>query len=304
MVQLHGEEGPSFCVEVARRTGAKVIKAMHVTSAADVQAAEAFRTDFHLFDPRGTGSGAGPARASTGTCCAERRSEVPMILAGGLSPENVAEAIARHPALRGRRRQRGRGRAGSQGPRRDGSVLRGAPGGLSVPSRRPASEHRSRGALRPLRRPLRARDADRGARRARPPPGPRRARTRTSGRARARCCATSSAGRRRSTSPSGSRSGSAAGLPEARGPRPHRRPQDQQRGRPGAAGPADGQDADDRRDRRRPARRRDGDRLRAVRARVRRLHGHRGHPPPGARTSSGCGCSAPRSSPSRPAPAR
>ena len=31
------------------------------------------------------------------------------------------------------------------------------------------------------------------------------------------------------------------GLPEARGPRPHRRPQDQQRRRPGAAGQADGQ---------------------------------------------------------------
>ena len=72
------------------------------------------------------------------------------------------------------------------------------------------------------------------------------------------------------------------GLSEARGPRPHRRPQDQQRGRPGAAGPADGQAAGDRRDRRRAARRRHGDRLRAARPRMRRLHGHRGHPPPGA----------------------
>ena len=38
-------------------------------------------------------------------------------------------------------------------------------------------------------------------------------------------------------------------LPQARGPDPHRRPQDQQRGRPGAARQADGQDADHRRDR-------------------------------------------------------
>ncbi len=52
--------------------------------------------------------------------------------------------------------------------------------------------------------------------------------------------------------------------------------------RPGAAREADGQEADHRRDRRRPARRRDRDRLRAARPRVRRLHGHRGHPPPGA----------------------
>ena len=50
-----------------------------------------------------------------------------------------------------------------------------------------------------------------------------------------------------------------------------------------------GKHADRRRDRRRPARRRDGDRLRALRARVRRLHGRGGHAPPGGRTSSGCG---------------
>ena len=30
MVQLHGDEGPSFCAEVARRTGRKVIKAARV----------------------------------------------------------------------------------------------------------------------------------------------------------------------------------------------------------------------------------------------------------------------------------
>ena len=30
MVQLHGDEGPPFCAEVARRTGAKVIKAARV----------------------------------------------------------------------------------------------------------------------------------------------------------------------------------------------------------------------------------------------------------------------------------
>src|ERR1700674_3876592 len=48
MVQLNGNEGPSFCIEVARRTGAKVVKAVHVSSAADIHAAEANRTDFHL----------------------------------------------------------------------------------------------------------------------------------------------------------------------------------------------------------------------------------------------------------------
>ena len=43
----------------------------------------------------------------------------------------------------------------------------------------------------------------------------------------------------------------------------------------------------DRRDRRRAAWRSDGHGLRALRPRVRGLHGHRGHPPAGPRTSSG-----------------
>ena len=41
MVQLHGDEGPAFCAEVARRTGAKVIKAAPVRGPADMRALEA-----------------------------------------------------------------------------------------------------------------------------------------------------------------------------------------------------------------------------------------------------------------------
>jgi phosphoribosylanthranilate isomerase len=93
LLQLHGEEGPSFCVEAGRRTGAKVIKAMRVTSAADVQAAEAFRTDFHLFDAYWHGIHGGTGKRFDWDLVAERRSKVPMILAGGLTASNVAQAI-------------------------------------------------------------------------------------------------------------------------------------------------------------------------------------------------------------------
>ena len=61
MLQLHGDEGPAYCAEAARRTGCKVIKAVRVRSRADVQAAGAFHTDYHLLDsytagvPGGTG---------------------------------------------------------------------------------------------------------------------------------------------------------------------------------------------------------------------------------------------------------
>ena len=70
-------------------------------------------------------------------------------------------------------------------------------------------------------------------------------------------------------------------LPQARGPRPHRCAQDQQRARTGAADPTARQDPRHRRDRRRPARRRDRHRVRAARAAVRRVHGRGGHPTPG-----------------------
>lgn len=94
MVQLNGEEGASFCAETARRTGLKVIKAIHVASAADVHAAEALRTDFHLFDRRGKGLWGGTGESFDWELLREHRSQVPAILAGGLRPDNVAEAIS------------------------------------------------------------------------------------------------------------------------------------------------------------------------------------------------------------------
>jgi phosphoribosylanthranilate isomerase len=94
MVQLSGDEGPSFCTEVARRTGAKVIKGIRVSSAADVHAAEAFRTDLHLFDTRRPGKYGGTGESFDWDLLAQRRSVVPAILAGGLTPGNVAEAIS------------------------------------------------------------------------------------------------------------------------------------------------------------------------------------------------------------------
>lgn len=94
MVQLNGAEGASFCAEVGRRTGVKVAKAVHVASAADVHAAEAFRTDFHLFDRRTKGMWGGTGSSFDWELLRGHRSEVPAILAGGLKPENVAAAVS------------------------------------------------------------------------------------------------------------------------------------------------------------------------------------------------------------------
>jgi phosphoribosylanthranilate isomerase len=98
MVQLNGEEGPSFCAETARRTGVKVAKAIHVSSAADIHAAEAFRTDYHLFDSGGKGLWGGTGQSFDWGLLRERRSNVPAIVAGGLRADNVADAISvTHP---------------------------------------------------------------------------------------------------------------------------------------------------------------------------------------------------------------
>ena len=94
MVQLHGDEGPAFCREAARRTGCKVIKALRVRSGADIRAAEAYRTDFHLLDAHRPGTPGGTGESFDWELLAGRRSEVPLILAGGLTPENVADGVA------------------------------------------------------------------------------------------------------------------------------------------------------------------------------------------------------------------
>ncbi len=94
MIQLHGDEGPAFCREAARRTGCKVIKAVRVRSGADVRRAEAYRTDFHLLDAHRSGQPGGTGESFDWELVTGRRSQVPLILAGGLTPGNVAEGIA------------------------------------------------------------------------------------------------------------------------------------------------------------------------------------------------------------------
>jgi phosphoribosylanthranilate isomerase len=94
LVQLHGQEGPAFCAEVARRTGCRVIKAARVRGRADIQALGPFHTDFHLLDSYLAGVPGGTGETFAWDLVAGRRSQVPLILSGGLNPDNVAGAVA------------------------------------------------------------------------------------------------------------------------------------------------------------------------------------------------------------------
>jgi phosphoribosylanthranilate isomerase len=98
ILQLHGDEGPAYCAQAGHRTGAKVIKAVQVASIGEVRDVERFHTDFHLLDARSTVPGREKLRGGTGeafdwSLLAARRSKVPLILSGGLGPENAAQAI-------------------------------------------------------------------------------------------------------------------------------------------------------------------------------------------------------------------
>jgi phosphoribosylanthranilate isomerase len=93
IVQLHGDEGPSFCAEVARRTGAKVMKAGRVRTGADVTALAKFHTDFHLLDAHQPGRWGGTGETFDWELVRHRRTDIPLVLSGGLTPGNVADAI-------------------------------------------------------------------------------------------------------------------------------------------------------------------------------------------------------------------
>jgi phosphoribosylanthranilate isomerase len=94
LVQLHGDEGPAFCGEVARRTGAKIIKAVRVRSRATLQAAAAYHTDFLVLDAHVEGVPGGTGQTIDYELVRRQHLSRPIILSGGLTPDNVAAAIA------------------------------------------------------------------------------------------------------------------------------------------------------------------------------------------------------------------
>jgi phosphoribosylanthranilate isomerase len=94
-LQLHGDEGPAFCAEAGRRTGAKVIKAVRVGSRADLQDLDRFHTDFHLLDTAARGLRGGSGETWDWALAARRHSPIPQILSGGLTDANVAAGIER-----------------------------------------------------------------------------------------------------------------------------------------------------------------------------------------------------------------
>jgi phosphoribosylanthranilate isomerase len=99
MLQLHGKESPARVLEIKARYGLPVMKAVGIADASDLPALETYLqvADQILVDakpPKEAVLPGGNGLAFDWRLIAGRRWPVPWMLAGGLTPDNVAEAIA------------------------------------------------------------------------------------------------------------------------------------------------------------------------------------------------------------------
>ena len=98
MLQLHGQETPERVAEVRARYGLPVMKAVGVADEGDLSAVFEYSlaADQLLIDakpPKGADLPGGNGLAFDWRLVAQRRWLRPWMLAGGLTPENVAQAI-------------------------------------------------------------------------------------------------------------------------------------------------------------------------------------------------------------------
>lgn len=98
LLQLHGEESPDRVAEVRRRWAKPVMKAVKVETAEDAQGALAYKgiADLILFDaraPEGSPLPGGNGLPFDWRALAQVKDKVAYMLSGGLTPDNVAEAI-------------------------------------------------------------------------------------------------------------------------------------------------------------------------------------------------------------------
>jgi phosphoribosylanthranilate isomerase len=98
VLQLHGSEAVERVAEVKARFGLPVMKAVGVADVSDLPALDAYSAvvDLLLVDakpPKGSALPGGNAVAFDWRLIADRKWTVPWMLAGGLTPDNVAEAV-------------------------------------------------------------------------------------------------------------------------------------------------------------------------------------------------------------------
>jgi phosphoribosylanthranilate isomerase len=98
-LQLHGKETPERVAAIRSRFGVKTMKAIGVATSADLQRANDYAgaADWLMLDakaPKGAVLPGGNGATFDWTVLAGFSAPLPYLLSGGLSPANVAEAIA------------------------------------------------------------------------------------------------------------------------------------------------------------------------------------------------------------------
>lgn len=89
VIQLHGEESPDFCTEIRRR----IIKVFRVKDAASLSSLARYQVAGYLLDAWSPDAHGGTGTTFDWSLARELTGSRPIILAGGLSPDNVREAI-------------------------------------------------------------------------------------------------------------------------------------------------------------------------------------------------------------------
>ena len=96
MLQLHGNETPERVAALKARTGLQVMKVIKVARTEDVErgiAAYASAADRLMFEPAEGLLPGGNGKPFDWTILSGRQVPLPWLLAGGLRPDNVAEAV-------------------------------------------------------------------------------------------------------------------------------------------------------------------------------------------------------------------
>ncbi|MBI5561806.1 MAG: phosphoribosylanthranilate isomerase [Deltaproteobacteria bacterium] len=94
-VQLHGDEGPSLCDEIGAVSGVRVIKAFRVGPDFDIMPLTQYRASAFLLDAYKPGVPGGTGESFDWNIAASASKTGRIILSGGLTPDNVAEAARR-----------------------------------------------------------------------------------------------------------------------------------------------------------------------------------------------------------------
>lgn len=96
-IQLHGDETPDFCTELKKKTSLPIIKAFRVNSIEDIDTIKLYKNIISavLLDTFDKNQHGGTGKTFNWEIAKKAKEyEIPLILAGGINPDNILNAYA------------------------------------------------------------------------------------------------------------------------------------------------------------------------------------------------------------------